>query len=380
MRCAHDSCRGDLNGRSRRGRGLLKAALAARPTSARRKSAVRSRGGPQGGSAPGIPSPRPSTPTVKEEGGYEWDGPRRRLRSSIAPGRAGARGDGVAARRPRYIGARQRVATELNDRDGALAGANHPGVLAADDRDAARRAGRAAERAFAAGDVVPLRAGDGPPAERGATPGRARWTRMWRRFGRMERDQADVRRRQDPKRRGRERNKSGKLSDGDGGLPRSAAIGACDKEARDGGGQGGDGHGAGQGSGTDDVKRRRKRKSGVSRRPPWNANRSRARECRRRIASPQGTVVSLTARSPVCCGAVGDAETGRHRLARQLLFRLVPIIGDRESPVIAQTAIGTATARRDAAARKTSAPKCSRTAPEADGSSKKAGGARGRGS
>lgn len=73
------------------------------------------------------------------------------------------------------------------------------------------------------------------------------------------------------------------------------------------------------------------------------------------IAPPSGTVVSITA--PVA--GVLQAPAGMPRLGAavargQLLFRLVPIAAsERESPVLAQQAIETATAKRDAARRKT---------------------------
>lgn len=73
------------------------------------------------------------------------------------------------------------------------------------------------------------------------------------------------------------------------------------------------------------------------------------------IAPPQGTVVSLTAPvAGVLQAPSGMPEPGVTVSRGQLLFRLVPIpSAERESPVIARQAIDTATARRDAAARKT---------------------------
>jgi len=73
------------------------------------------------------------------------------------------------------------------------------------------------------------------------------------------------------------------------------------------------------------------------------------------IAPPSGTVVSITAPvAGVLQAPSGMPEPGAAISRGQLLFRLVPIpSAERESPVIAQQAIDTATARRDAAAKKT---------------------------
>jgi RND family efflux transporter MFP subunit len=73
------------------------------------------------------------------------------------------------------------------------------------------------------------------------------------------------------------------------------------------------------------------------------------------IMPPSGALVSLTAPvAGVLQAPSGIPEPGASISRGQLLFRLVPIpSADRESLVIAQQAIETATARRDAAARKT---------------------------
>jgi membrane fusion protein, heavy metal efflux system len=72
------------------------------------------------------------------------------------------------------------------------------------------------------------------------------------------------------------------------------------------------------------------------------------------IAPPSGTVVSIAAPvAGVLQAPSGMPEPGAAISRGQLLFRLVPIpSAERESPVIAQQAIETATAKRDAATRK----------------------------
>lgn len=72
------------------------------------------------------------------------------------------------------------------------------------------------------------------------------------------------------------------------------------------------------------------------------------------IAAPSGTALAITApTSGVLQAPNGMPVAGAAVTKGQLLFRLVPLpAAERESPVIAQQAIDTATARRDAAAKK----------------------------
>lgn len=72
------------------------------------------------------------------------------------------------------------------------------------------------------------------------------------------------------------------------------------------------------------------------------------------IVAPSGTALAITApTSGVLQAPNGMPVAGAAVTKGQLLFRLVPLpAAERESPVIAQQAIDTATARRDAAAKK----------------------------